>query len=226
MPTPLVPWRRTAIVTVVVASLGVLAGGIAFHDDHYFNHADWNLLTWTNDHFGASFLRQLLHITTPWAVTALIVMVVAGALLARNRRLGVVAAAGPLLAFVLTEHVLKPLVGRTIPRYPRLAFPTHTLAYPSGHETGLASLTTVLVILVFVVTASKARRVAAIVVALVVDLLGCLALVGNYFHYATDTFAAIGVAVGSVVGVALLVDARTVASSPDAATPASTARAA
>ena len=223
---PVMPWRRTAMVTVAVAVALVLAGGIAFHHHRNYTRFDWHIAVWIYRHVNHRFVRDLVHITSPTGVTLLIGAVVIAAWMRGRKRLAVVTAFGPLVAIFVTEWVAKPLVARELSVLPTLP-PVGSDSYPSGHETGLASLTTVLVLVVIAVTASSAWRLAAIAGALVIDLIGSFALVGNFYHYATDTLAAICVSVASIVGLALVLDRfaewRGAVSSPDAATLASTA---
>jgi len=224
---PVMPWRRTAMVTVVIAAAAVLAGGIAFHGHRNYTRFDWRIAVWIYRHVNHRFVRDLVHITSPTGVTLLIGAVVVAAWVSGRKRLAVVTALGPLLAIFITEWVAKPLVGRELTVLPTLP-PVGSDSYPSGHETGLASLTTSLVLVAFAMTAATVWRLAAIAGALVIDLVGSLALVGNFYHYATDTLAAICVSVASIVGLALVVDRvaerRGALSSRDARTLASTAR--
>jgi undecaprenyl-diphosphatase len=103
----------------------------------------------------------------------------------------------PLLALLLTEQVLKPLVHRT-----------HLggLAYPSGHESAPACLTTILAVLVLRTGWRLVVKLAA-VAALVLYLALCaIALVGAFYHYATDTVGAVFLSVACVLATALVVD--------------------
>lgn len=193
--------RRVALVLVGVGLLAVLAGGIAFHDQLRDNRFDRGIYDWTTDNLGHRLLERLLDVTTPSLVFGLVVVVLVGALFVRNARLAAVAAVGPLLSVVLTEYVLKPLIGRKIVGY----FVTG-LTYPSGHETGLAAATTLLVVAVLAVTTSRQARSIAVALAVVLDALGSIALVGNGYHFATDTYAAVGLSVSVVLGTALGVD--------------------
>ena len=107
-----------------------------------------------------------------------------------NRRVLAVVAL-PLVAEVLCEAVLKPLVGRRL---------GGTYCYPSGHVTGAASMLTG-----FVLAAPRPwRRSLGAVVALV-SCLVTVAVVADSQHYPTDAVAALGL----VGAVALSVDAAT-----------------
>ena len=220
----LVPWRRGALAVVASCVLVVVAGGVAFHGDAGVDRFDARAYGWVHDHVDASVLVQAIRLTTPWAVITLTAVTTAVAALLRRYRLALLAGLGPLAAVVLTEYVLKPLVHRTVGSPPGGA---ETYAYPSGHETGLSSLTLLLVLVLFGLTRSRAVLIGALVVALLVDAVAAVALVGLRYHFATDTIAAVGVSGAVVVGLALLLDARPRAqslSAPGGSAPSSTAR--
>jgi undecaprenyl-diphosphatase len=138
---------------------------------------------------------------------ALFVLVVVGALLFRRWDVAVFAAVSPVLAIVLTEVVLKPIVGRYLTyEFAQIALP-RSGAFPSGHETGLASLTTELAILTLRAPIAAAWRALVVSALALWTAVGAIGLVANLYHYATDTVGGVGVAVATVLGVALLVDA-------------------
>ena len=112
----------------------------------------------------------------------------------------VLAVGGVTLASALTEFVLKPLVHRTI---------TGFLTYPSGHTTGLFALAAALAVVLLPPRSGPPRpalRVAAVAVAVVIASAVGLTMVGQRFHYFTDTIAGAAVGTGVVIGVAFLLD--------------------
>ena len=118
------------------------------------------------------------------------------------RRIGgaVLAVVGVALASAITESVLKPLVHRTIYGF---------LTYPSGHTTGLFALTAALAVVLLAPSSGRPRpavRVAAVAAAAIVAAVVGLAMVGQHFHYFTDTIAGAAVGTGVVIGVAFLLD--------------------
>jgi membrane-associated phospholipid phosphatase len=119
----------------------------------------------------------------------------------RRPRLAVLAVAGPLAAVLLNSAVLKPLFGRTINN--------GSLAFPSGHTAGLVAVLTVLIIAVISGVRPPWRKsVTSLVIvgASVITGVGSTALIGMKYHYVTDTFGGFGVAVATVLGLALAID--------------------
>jgi membrane-associated phospholipid phosphatase len=112
----------------------------------------------------------------------------------------VLAVVGVLVAAMLTELVLKPLVHRTI---------VGDLTYPSGHTTGLFALATVVAVVVLGSGSGgppRAARVAVVIAAVVVACAVGFAVIGLYYHYFTDTIGGAAVGTGTVLGVAFLLD--------------------
>jgi membrane-associated phospholipid phosphatase len=108
----------------------------------------------------------------------------------RDPRRAVACVAGPLLAILLTEHVVKPLVARQLV--------LGNYSYPSGTITAVVAVAVAAVM----VTRRPARPiVAAVAFAAVLSL--CIAVVGMRWHYPTDALG--GVCIGS--GSMLVVDA-------------------
>jgi membrane-associated phospholipid phosphatase len=100
----------------------------------------------------------------------------------------------------LDERLFKPLFGRTY---------LGNLAYPSGHATAMfAVAATVAVLLGFAPQPVKARGPRLAVLA-ATWLLGCIvaaAVIGLRWHYFTDTVAGAAVGLGTVCGLALILD--------------------
>ena len=118
------------------------------------------------------------------------------------------AAVSPILAIVLTEVVLKPIVGRSLTYdFAGIALP-RSGAFPSGHETGLAVADRRArgADAARAAGGGLARRSSWCALALWTAI-GAVGLVANLYHYATDTIGGVLVAVAAVLGVALLVDA-------------------
>jgi hypothetical protein len=202
----LVPWPRAAVAVAAASAAVVAVIGVAVHDrtapiwfDHRVVRAiNHNVPFWLQD--------ALLHLTDPALVVGVLAVtaIVAGAL----RRWNVVALVvlAPSVAVVLSEVILKPLIHRTKG--------ADSLAYPSGHETGLASVLCVLGLILLssgLRVAYKAIGTAVLVAALIA---GAVALVGRYLHYATDTVGAIGVTLAVTLLVGLLIDAVTARLAP------------
>jgi membrane-associated phospholipid phosphatase len=110
---------------------------------------------------------------------------------ARHRRDldgGLLAVAGPGVAFVLAEFVAKPLIGRQDP--------AGSWSFPSGTVTAVAAAVAVSVILVYR-WAGLTRAVTTALVLTVVPIVMCVAVVELRWHYATDAVA--GLALGAAV---------------------------
>ena len=109
----------------------------------------------------------------------------------RWRAAALVAVAVPV-AHTLTERVLKPLIGRTLP--------DGTASFPSGHETRVFTLAAALALLL--AGPFRPRMPGAIRLPLVLTVLAiagavAIALVGKHAHYFSDTVG--GAAVGTAV---------------------------
>jgi len=128
-------------------------------------------------------------------VTAVLVLV---CLLRRRYRGAALAAISIPAAAVITERLLKPLVGRTA-----LGF----LSFPSGHATGTFALATAITVLLAGAPGiPRAVRLAAEVIAFGVAAAVSAAMIALGFHYFTDTVAGAAVGVGTVLATALVID--------------------
>ena len=128
-------------------------------------------------------------------MTAVLVLV---CVLRRRYRGAALAAISVPAAAVITERLLKPLVGRTA-----LGF----LSFPSGHATGTFALATVItVLLAGAPGVSRAVRLAAVAIAFAVAAAVAAAMIALGFHYFTDVVAGAAVGVGTVLATALLLD--------------------
>ena len=128
-------------------------------------------------------------------MTAVLVLV---CLLRRRYRGAALAAISVPVAAVITERLLKPLVGRTA-----LGF----LSFPSGHATGTFALATVItVLLAGAPGVPRAVRLATEVIAFAVAAAVAAAMIALGFHYFTDTVAGAAVGAGTVLATALAID--------------------
>jgi undecaprenyl-diphosphatase len=147
------------------------------------------------------FVEAVVAIGSPVVVTALTALLVVGLAWLRWPRAAVLAALSAPVASALTELVLKPLVDRTR---------GGSLAYPSGHTTGIFAVATVVVVLVSAVPAGRLRTrtrvwVGGVALAVAVAVASASVVVGD--HYATDTVGGACVAVATVLGLGVAVDA-------------------
>jgi undecaprenyl-diphosphatase len=101
-------------------------------------------------------------------------------------------------AALITERLLKPLVGRTL-----LGF----LSFPSGHATGTFALATAITVLLRGAPGvPRAMRLAAAVIAFVAAAAVAAAMIALGFHYFTDAVAGAAVGTGTVLAIALVLD--------------------
>jgi membrane-associated phospholipid phosphatase len=129
------------------------------------------------------------------AVSALVI-----AMLGLGRLRGaLLAVMAPAVASLITEAILKPLVGRI-----------HLgQAYPSGHATGICSVAFVVVVLALDQQPRRLPRpVQTIVFGGALVLVGCVsvALVAAQYHVATDTIGGVCVALVTVLTLAVVID--------------------
>src|SRR3954452_13077753 len=209
MPAPLVSARwRTGALVAVLAAVGVTAWlCVLTHDATSTAFDDWALLKLL-DHVGLGAARLLLDLSQPQLSLGVILLVGLGAALARQWPLLLLSAAGPGLAFLITEYVLKPAVGRyvALPGVPEDTLRQMFSTFPSGHETGVASAGVLVLVACGQLRLPGVLR-AAIALAVVSWLsLAAAGLVRNFYHYATDTIGAVGVSVAVVLGAAVAID--------------------
>jgi membrane-associated phospholipid phosphatase len=182
---------------VVVAVLGALFANQTTADG--FDRAvDSPVIALFGGHEGV--LPRLAYPGTQIPAVVLSAVIVAACLLSGRLNGAVLAAVAVLAADGLDEGLLKPLVHRTY---------RGGLVYPSGHTTTVFALAaTVTVLLVMSPQPAKARTVRALITA-VAWVLGCVvavAVIGMRWHYFTDTVAGAAVGIGTVCGLALILD--------------------
>ena len=193
------PWAAAllACCATLVAVLGVLFAHQSSADG--FDHAiDSRVIAWLGGHRGL-----LLWLAAPGSLIPAVVLsaVIVGACLLAGRLNGaVLAAAAVPVAVGLDEVLLKPVVDRTY---------WGNVVYPSGHTTAvfaLAATVTVLLLPPPRPAKAAASRVLLPAAACVLGVIVAIAVIGLQWHYFTDTVAGAAVAVGTVCGLALLLD--------------------
>lgn len=133
-------------------------------------------------------------------VIVMIVALVVACLVARWWRGAALAALAVPVAVVLTEAVLKPLIGRSLEGY-------HS--FPSGHATALFGLAATCAVLLANPPRPRlpgAVRLLLVLGAAVIAATVAVAVVVLRYHYFTDTVAGTAVGVGIVLLTALLLD--------------------
>jgi membrane-associated phospholipid phosphatase len=158
---------------------------------------DGRLVARFSDHVGLA--RGLADLGGPGpvllAVSALVI-----AMLALGRLRGaLLAAIAPAVATLITEAILKPLVGRI-----QLG-----QAYPSGHATGFCAVAFVVVVLALDQRPGRLPRPVQLIVcsgALLLVGCVCIALVAAHYHFATDVIGGVCVALVTVLTLAVVID--------------------
>lgn len=191
-----------ALAAAVVAALGI------WLHDRWSTGVDHSITHFFATHLpGQQTAMFLLGFTDPVLAIGVCAVVAGAAAIGRRWNVVLLAVLGPLIAVGLTEFVLKPLVGRPLGggTYEGVYYPVAD-AYPSGHETGLCALTTLLAVLAL--RTCWPTVVKALLTALLAlwSLVGAVGLIRNYYHYPTDTLGALGVSIGTVVATALVID--------------------
>jgi undecaprenyl-diphosphatase len=193
------PWAGAllACCAILVAALGVLFARQASADG--LDHAiDSQVIAWLGGHRGL-----LLWLAAPGSLIpagALCAVIVGGCLLAGRLNGAVLAAAAVPVAVGLDEALLKPLVHRTY---------WGNVVYPSGHTTAVFALAATVTVLLLVPpqpARAAALRVLIPVATCVLGMVVAVAVIGLHWHYFTDTVAGAAVAIGTVCGLALLLD--------------------
>jgi membrane-associated phospholipid phosphatase len=193
------PWAGglLACCAILVTGLGVLFAHQAKAD--WLDRAvDAPFITLFGGH-----LRLGLWLITPGSPVpaALASAVIAVACLLAGRLNGaVLAAAAVPVSNGLVEGLLKPLVHRTY---------LGDLVYPSGHTTAIVALAATVAVLLLAPSrpaTAGAPRILIPAAACAAAVVVAVALIGLRFHYFTDTVAGAALGIGTVCGLALLLD--------------------
>jgi membrane-associated phospholipid phosphatase len=196
---PARPWAGAllACCATLVAVLGVLFADQARASR--LDHAvDSPIITWFGGHQGLVVWLAAPGSLIPAGVLS--AAIVAACLLTGRLNGAVLAAAAVPAAVGLDDGLLKPLVHRTY---------LGVLTYPSGHTTtmfALAATVTVLLIIPPRPAGARALRVLIPAAACVLGVAVAVAVIGLRWHYFTDTVAGAAVAIGTVCGLALILD--------------------
>lgn len=193
--------RGPAIAVIVSACAVVAVLSIRYADQHTAGRLDLLL----DGYIRRRILRDdplvvaLVGLGSPAQAAYLVAAVAGVGAVARRWSSVLLTVGGTFTAVVISEVILKPLVGRL--SYGHLSF-------PSGHSTAVTSVAVASVIMLS--TARRPRsialRLAASLAAVAVAASVAVALVAEHAHYATDTIAGCGVAVATMPTLALVLD--------------------
>jgi undecaprenyl-diphosphatase len=193
------PWAGAllACCAILVAVLGVLFAHQTTADP--FDRAvDSPVISWLGGHPG---LLSWLAAPGSYLPAAVLTAVIVTASLVGGRLNGaVLGAAAVPVAVGLNDSLLKHLVHRTY---------LGNLAYPSGHTAAVFALAATATVLLLVPPRSArggVLRVLILAAACVVGVVVAIAVIGLQWHYFTDTVAGAAVGVGTVCGLALILD--------------------
>lgn len=192
-------WAGTllAFCAVLVAVLGVLFAHEATADR--LDHAiDSPIISWFGAHGGLG--GWLISPGSLLPAGVLSATIVVGCLLAGRFNGAVLAAIAVPVADGLNDGLLKHLVHRTY---------LGVLTYPSGHTTAMFTLAATVTVLLNVPPQRGKPGTLRVLVTAAAYLVACvvaIALIGLRFHYFTDTVAGAALGIGTVCGLALLLD--------------------
>lgn len=204
---PLIPPERrsAALVAAVLSALVVVVLAVLVHGKGH-TAVDDSITRWVYVHLRSRWMAHAtLDISEPALDVGVLGALAVAALLRRAWNVAAFAVLGPTAAVLVSELALKPLVHRQMGD----AGSVVANAYPSGHETGVAAVGTVLAVLAL---RSGWQRGVQIAVMTALGLWALFAAVGlsrNFIHYPSDTVGGAGVAVALVLATALAIDALT-----------------
>ena len=201
---PLLPSRArrpAAVIAVCCVVLTLVLAVLTAHTSHP-GPLDAAVDSWIQRVVGAH--RRILHLVEdvgePTEVALLTLAIVLACLAFRRVNGAVLTVLSVAMSVVLTEAVLKPIVGRTLNGY-------HV--YPSGH-TGLAfTLAAVIVVVLLNPPGNRLHRPLKIAIAAVAALVSsavAVAMIGLSYHYFTDTVGGAALAIGVVLTISFLLD--------------------
>jgi membrane-associated phospholipid phosphatase len=200
---PLLPGRMRcpAVVVMLLAVLVIAVLGMRYAHQEMAGQLDRTLDAFIRTHTrqDQTLTRALVSLGDPSHAAILLAAVAGAAAMARRWSGVVLTIGGTLTAVMITELILKPLIGRL--RYGHLTF-------PSGHTTAVASVATATAILLTGAQrpCSVALRLATGLAAVLVAGSVAVALIARHIHYATDTVAGSCVALATVLALALALD--------------------
>ncbi len=166
--------------------------------DRFDHSVDAPVITWFAGHQTLALWLAFPGTTIP--AVALTAALTLGCLLTGRRRGAVLAILAVPVTAVITDGLLKPLVHRTY---------IGQVVYPSGHTATIAALAATATVLLLAPPRPEMARLLRVLI-LAVAYLACVAVVIGViavrFHYFTDTVAGAAVGIGTVCGLALILD--------------------
>jgi len=196
--------RPRVAALVIGCAVLVVVPGLLFAGQRTagrFDHAvDAPVVAWFTGH--QRLALWLVAPGSPYPAIGASAVIVAACLLAGRLNGALLSAAAVPVAEVFTEKLFKPLFDRTL---------LGGISYPSGHTTAIVALAATLTVLLLgplKPLSMRRARVLILVVAYAVVLGVALGLIGLRWHYFTDTVGGAAVGIGTVGGLALMLDSR------------------
>lgn len=190
-----------ACCAILVVVLGVLFAHQATADP--FDHAiDSPIITWLGGHPGLA--ARLADPGSQVPAVLLSAAIVVACLFVGRLNGAILAAAAVPAAVGLNDGLFKPLVHRTY---------LGVLTYPSGHTATVFALAATVAVLLLAPAKSAKVMTLRLLIPAAACLLGvvvAIGVIGLRWHYFTDTVAGAAVGIGTVCGLAILLDLPTV----------------
>lgn len=185
-----------AFCAVFVAVLGMLFASQA-RPDRLDHAVDSPIITWLGGHPGLAGWLAAPGSQLP--ALSLSAAIVVACLFAGRLNGAVLAAAAVPVAVGLNDGLLKHLVHRTY---------LGVLTYPSGHTTTMFALAATVTVLLIPPKPDKAGPLRLLIPVAACALGGVVAIgvIGLQWHYFTDTLAGAALGIGTVCGLALVLD--------------------
>jgi membrane-associated phospholipid phosphatase len=185
-----------ALCAVLVVVLGVLFAHQAT-SDRLDRAIDSPVITWFGSHPGLAGWLAAPGSQVPAVVLSATIVI--GCLLAGRLNGAILAATAVPAAVGLNDGLFKPLVHRTY---------LGILTYPSGHTATMFALAATVAVLLVPPRPAKAMALRVLIPTAACVLGGVVAIgvIGLRWHYFTDTVAGAAVGIGTVCGLALLLD--------------------
>jgi undecaprenyl-diphosphatase len=212
-PRALIPARaRWPLVAVVLFCVAVVTAlGIRYAGHTAAGPLDASVDGWIQGRLGVTspVLTALTWLGDPVEVSLITVLAALGCLLARWWRGAVLAVLAAPVSSLLTEDVFKPVIGRTIGG--AVTAPdghlvsVAVLSMPSGHTTAVFTLATLAAVLLIRPPGPVRRLLVA--AAYIVATAVAVAMIAQNFHYFTDVISGAAMGLGTVLILALGVDA-------------------
>jgi membrane-associated phospholipid phosphatase len=194
--------RRWAGASLACCAILVTVLGIVFAHQttaDQLDHAiDSPIITWLDGHPGLAAWLAFPGSQRP--AIALTAVIVVACLFTRRLNGAILAAAAVPAAVGVNDGLCKPLFHRTY---------LGILTYPSGHTATVFALAATVAVLLCASSRSVKPRALLIVIPAAACVLGslvALGVIGLRWHYFTDTVAGAAVGIGTVCGLALVLD--------------------